>query len=193
MISIVTNTWELIELPVSGSGKVELDMGCGKGGFTLELGRRYPDRLVLGSDVMLGRLRRLNRKVEKQGLDNVRLLRAASLELVSFQLPPQSVDRIHLLCPDPWPKDRHQVKRLVTNDFLCRLPRVLKVGGILHMSTDHAPYFEEWLRLVGQIPLFEPAPDGAADMADVKTEFEKQWLEQGKTVQHVCWRLTHGW
>lgn len=193
MITILTNTYHLYELPASASGLVELDMGCGKGGYTLALAERYPERLILGSDVMLGRLRRIQGKVERRGLENVQLLRAASLQLVSFQLPPQSLDRIHLLCPDPWPKDKHQVKRLVTSDFLCRLPRVLKVGGILHASTDHAPYFEEWLKLIGYLDLFEPAPDGAADMADVKTEFEKQWNAQGKEVQHACWRLRRTW
>ncbi|MBP5638659.1 MAG: methyltransferase domain-containing protein, partial [Victivallales bacterium] len=131
MITILTNTWETYELPTGSSGIVELDMGCGKGAYTLALAERYPERLVLASDVMLGRLRRLNRKIEKRHLDNARCLRASSLELVSFQLPPQSIDRIHLLCPDPWPKDKHVVKRLVTNDFLCRIPRILKVGGIL--------------------------------------------------------------
>ncbi len=193
MITVLTNTWETYDLPPCESGIVELDMGCGKGAYTLALAERYPERLVLGSDVMMGRLRRLDRKMEKRHLANAHCLRAASLELVSFQLPPKCVDRIHLLCPDPWPKDRHAVKRLVTNDFLCRLPRILKVGGILHMSTDHAPYFDDWLRMVGQIPLFELAPGAADDMADVKTDFEKIWLEQGKAVQHVCWRLTRDW
>lgn len=193
MITVLTNTYELFELPACSSGKVELDMGCGKGAYTLALAERYPERLVLGTDVMMGRLRRLDRKIENRGLTNAHLLRASSLEMVSFQLPIQCVDRIHLLCPDPWPKDKHQVKRLVTSDFLCRLPRILKVGGILHMSTDHEPYFDVWNRLVSRLDLFEPAPGGADDMADVKTDFEKIWNSQGKAVQHMCWRLTRTW
>ena len=193
MITILTNTYQMYEPPAPPSGIVELDMGCGKGGYTLALAERYPDRLILGSDVMLGRLRRIERKIERRGLRNAQLLRAASLQLVSFQLPPQCVDRIHLLCPDPWPKDKHQVKRLVTSDFLCRLPRILKVGGILHASTDHAPYFEEWLRLIGHLDLFEFVFGVVDDMADVKTEFERLWNGQGKEVQHACWRLVRTW
>ena len=144
---------------------------------------------MLGNDVMLGRLRRLDRKVERGGLSNLRLLRASSLEMIAFQLPPQCIDRIHLLCPDPWPKDKHEVKRLVCSDFLCRLRRVLKPGGILHMSTDHAPYFEAWHRFVGQLSWFERADGASDDVADIKTDFEELWLSQGKTVQHVNWRL----
>lgn len=193
MITYLTNTFEPYCVPESPSGFVELDMGCGKGLYTLALGERYPERTVLASDVMHGRLRRLNNKVEKRHLTNVHLLRASSLELISFQLEPQSVDRIHLLCPDPWPKEHHRVKRLVTHDFLCRLPRVLKVGGVLHMSTDHAPYFMEWLKMMEDITLFEPAPNGASDMEDVKTDFELQWNAQGIPVQHACWRLVRTW
>ena len=73
MITMLTNTWAQFELPQSESGITELDMGCGKGKFTLALARRYPERLVLGNDVMLGRLRRLDRKVERGGLSNLRL------------------------------------------------------------------------------------------------------------------------
>ena len=189
MITMLTNTWAQFELPQSESGITELDMGCGKGKFTLALARRYPERLVLGNDVMLGRLRRLDRKVERGGLTNMRLLRASSLEMIAFQLPPQCIDRIHLLCPDPWPKDKHEIKRLVCSDFLCRLRRVLKPGGILHMSTDHVPYFDAWLRFIGQLSWFERADGASDDVADIKTDFEELWLSQGKTVQHVNWRL----
>ena len=68
MITILTNTYQMYEPPAPPSGIVELDMGCGKGGYTLALAERYPDRLILGSDVMLGRLRRIERKIERRGL-----------------------------------------------------------------------------------------------------------------------------
>ena len=190
----LTNTWQIYSIPPQWQGHpVEFDMGCGKGRFTVELARRHPDRLILCNDLISERLRIVERRAARAGLENLRALRATSLALASYQLPPHCLDRVHLLCPDPWPKDKHQVKRLVTSDFLCRLPRILKVGGILHASTDHAPYFEEWLRLIGHLDLFEPAPGAADDMADVKTEFERLWNGQGKEVQHACWRLVRTW
>ena len=191
MIEILTNTYQLWEPPVDGQAGclVELDMGCGKGSFTLALAERYPERLILGSDVMIGRLRRLDAKVERRGLGNVRLLRAESLTLAAFQLSPQSLDRLHLLCPDPWPKRHHRVRRLVCTDFLCRLPRILKPGGVLHLSTDHEPYFTDWLELFDRMPHFHSAPEAMADIADLKTDFELQWNAAGKTVRHVCFRL----
>ncbi|HOG49013.1 MAG TPA: methyltransferase domain-containing protein [Lentisphaeria bacterium] len=191
MIEILTNTYQLWEPPVDGNPdrQVELDMGCGKGRFTLALAERYPERLILGSDVMIGRLRRLEAKVKRRGLSNVRLLRAESLTLAAFQLSPQSLDRLHLLCPDPWPKRRHRVRRLVCTDFLCRLQRILKPGGVLHLSTDHELYFADWLELFDKMPHFHAAPEAMADIVDVKTDFELQWNAEGKIVQHLCFRL----
>ena len=67
--------------------RLEVDLGCGKGLLSLELARRYPDRLILGSDVMLGRLRRIERKRDRRGLENLVLLRADNLDLASYLLP----------------------------------------------------------------------------------------------------------
>ncbi len=185
----LTNTFHVFEFPVQRGQFVELDMGCGKGGFTLQLAGRYPERLVLASDVMIGRLNAIERKSQRMALENLLLLRASNLALASFQLPPQSIDRIHLLCPDPWPKRHHQVKRLVCSDFINRLTRILKPGGILHLSTDHAPYFENWLKILAQFPEFADAPESIADIADLKTDFEVQWNSQGIPVQHLACRL----
>ncbi|NMA45935.1 MAG: methyltransferase domain-containing protein [Lentisphaerae bacterium] len=190
MIHLLTNTYHLH--PVPSAAQVELDMGCGKGRFTLALAQRYPERVILGSDVMIGRLRRLEAKRKSRGLDNLSLLRAESGQLVSFQLPPASVDRLHLLCPDPWPKARHQVRRLVCTEFLCRLRRILKAGAILHLSTDHRPYFDEWLQMLAAMPFYEPYPEGIDDIRDLKTDFELQWNAMGKEVRHLCYRVADG-
>ena len=192
MVHIVTNTYSTLDPRFGRAGElpIELDLGCGKGGFTLELAARYPDRLVLGTDLMLGRLRRLQRKVERRGLENIELLRAESLELVAFQLPDACVRRVHLLCPDPWPKSRHRAKRLVTSEFLGRVARVLVPGGVLHLSTDHPPYLAALRRVVDGLGIYRRAPDAMADIADVQTDFERQWRSRGKEVPHLCYRLT---
>lgn len=190
MIEILTGTYQVIDLQHWATGRpVELDMGCGKGRFALELAARYPDRLVLGSDVMLGRLRKMNRKAERRQLTNLVLLRANNLDLCAYLLPPASIDRIHLLCPDPWPKKRHRIKRLVTTDFLARIGRVLKSGGVLHMATDHFPYVEHWKRTLRLLPDFRKAPEAIQDVADLQTDFELQWAREGKQVPHLAYRF----
>jgi len=190
MPHILTNVYGVID-PLFGRDPrpVELDLGCGKGRLTLELAARFPERLVLGSDVMLGRLRRIQAKIDKRGIRNIELLRATHQELVGLQLPDACIARVHLLCPDPWPKNRHRAKRTVTTDFLTCVARVLKPGGVLHMSTDHGPYLGTLRATVEDLPFFERADSAIADIADVRTEFEQKWVAEGKAVPHLAYRL----
>jgi len=187
----LTNTWAVYELPEAAKGRpVELDMGCGRGRFTVALAARYPERYVLCNDIISERLRQVERRAIHGGAPNLTALRASSLALVSYQLPPQCLDRMHLLCPDPWPKKSHTIRRLVCTDFLCRVPRILKKGGVFHLSTDYEPYFEDWKRMFAQLSeLYEPYPEGIADVADIKTDFELKWNAVGKAVQHIAFRV----
>ncbi len=190
MLHILTNRHQVID-PCLGRdqvGVVELDMGCGKGGFALQLAERHPDRLVLAADLMLGRLRRLQRKVDRRGLTNLELLRASNLELADRQLPPGCIDRVHLLCPDPWPKARHRGKRLVTAGFMARVFRILRPGGIFHFSSDDIDYCRMVEDLLRALSWFDLWPQGIADILDVETDFERLWKGQGRAVQHLSYR-----
>ena len=186
---ILTNTYYVFQPPAGAGQYVELDMGCGKGSFSLQLAQRYPQRLLLASDLMSGRLASLQRKRERLGLSNLLLLRASNLALASFQLPPQCIDRLHLLCPDPWPKRHHRIKRLVCTDFISRLQRILKPGAILHLSTDHQPYFEDWLKILSRFPNLVDCPEGIEDISDLKSDFERQWQARGMPVRHLSRKL----
>ncbi|NOY81203.1 MAG: methyltransferase domain-containing protein [Kiritimatiellaeota bacterium] len=190
VIHILTNTYSVIDPCFArGAREVELDMGCGKGRFLLGLARRYPERVVLGSDVMLGRLRRVQRKVDRFGLRNVELLRAENLELAAFLLPDRSIHRVHLLCPDPWPKARHRGRRLITSEFIGRLLRILAPQAVFHVATDHAPYLEVIEAVAGKASGLEPAPTAVDDIADLRTDFELQWLAEGRQVRHLSYRF----
>lgn len=178
-------TYQLLSIPAEAAGRrLELDLGCGSGSFTAELARRYPERSVLAADLMIGRLRKLVKKAKREGLGNLTAYRCEARHLVAVALPDGSLDRIHLLCPDPWPKDRHRGHRLMASDFTFQVWRVLKPGGVFHFSSDDEPYFEAVTRVMGLSGLFEEAePD--LELSDIKSDFEKRWLEAGKAVRHV--------
>ena len=157
---------------------VELDLGCGVGSFTAELAKRYPERTILAADVMIGRLRKLVR----------RMLRSEARFLVGFSFPDGALDRIHLLCPDPWPKGRHRGHRLLASDFTAQLHRVLKPEGIFHFSSDDEAYCDAVGRVIAASQLFAEAPEAIADIADVLSDFEERWLAEGKPVHHAAWK-----
>ena len=167
---------------------VELDLGCGSGSFTCLLARKMPQAQVLAADVMLGRLRKVVRRAERCGADNVTVLRTEARMLLAKILPDRCVDRIHLLCPDPWPKGRHRGHRLLAANFVTFLHRVLKEDGVFHFSSDDEYYCAAVDRVIAGSRLFAESPDAVADLAGMRSDFEERWLEAGKKVLHRAWR-----
>ena len=116
------------------------------------------------------------------------LAEAASPRGVWRVLPDGALDRIHLLCPDPWPKGRHRGHRLLASDFTAQLHRVLKPEGIFHFSSDDEAYCDAVGRVIAASQLFAEAPEAIADIADVRSDFEERWLAEGKPVHHAAWK-----
>lgn len=192
-IHFLNNQYTVVDDPFFGRCRqpIELDMGCGSGSFSLELAKRFPQRLVLAGDIMLGRLRRLEKRVGENGLRNIEILRAANQELAAYQLPDSCLRRVHILCPDPWPKERHRARRLMSSDFLVRIARILEPGGIMHFSTDDQDYLELMTANANAFPFIVEDRQGTAiaDVCDIPTDFEKQWREAGRTVPHLAFRV----
>jgi len=191
-IRLLNNQYSVIN-PAFGHPEcpIELDMGCGSGRFALNLARRKGEHLILASDVMIGRLRKLERKLDNEEISNIELLRANNEELVGYQLPDSSIYRLHILCPDPWPKKRHRGRRLLSSDFLTRVARVLEPGGVLHVSTDDKDYLA-LIRSNAEAFSFikeDKQQEAISDIRGLTTEFEEQWRHEGKSVPHLVYRV----
>ena len=157
---------------------LEVDVGCGKGRYLLARAAARPDRNLLGIDRMLRRIRKVCRKACLAGLANVRLLRLDAAYAVSYLLPPASVDRYTVFFPDPWPKARHHAHRLFDERFNAALLRTLTPGGTLYLATDHRPYFEEIVALLGQERGFRRIDPYLPSEEEV-TEFERRHAPHG--------------
>lgn len=186
-INIFTGVYKHF-VPESESGKAELDMGCGSGSFTIALAKKYPERRIIAADVMLGRLRKVVRKMERAKLGNMDVLRVEARFLIAQMLPDKALNRIHILCPDPWPKNRHRGNRLLCSDFTTQLHRVLKEDGIFHFSSDDEAYCDAVNNVISSSGIFELFQDGIADLDGVRSDFEERWLAEGKKVHHRAWR-----
>lgn len=164
---------------------VELDLGCGDGSFLVQMAEEFPERNFLGVERLLGRVRKVCRKADRLGLENVRLIRIDSNYAIHWLLPRESFSRIHFLCPDPWPKKKHARRRQMCQmPFLKHLHSLLKPEGELLFKTDSPEYYAEALEVQQACDFFQER-EWQADIFYPQTDFEVQWLEQGRSMHRL--------
>jgi tRNA (guanine-N7-)-methyltransferase len=169
---------------------LEIDLGCGDGRFLEQMAALYPERHFLGVERLLGRVDKTARRIARLGLRNARVLRMESSYTVGWLLPERSVSRLHLLCPDPWPKAKHLERRLINEpEFLEGLEKALEIGGEFLLKTDDEPYFENALAAMEGRGAMEKIEWPEDAFPYPRTSFEKQWLEQGKVIWRARWKL----
>jgi tRNA (guanine-N7-)-methyltransferase len=153
---------------------VEVDLGSGPGKFLVESALKFQDRNFLGIERLLGRVRKTCRVASEIGLTNLRVLRLELDYTVRYLLPENSVWRFHLNFPDPWPKRRHQMRRVVDDEFLGAIFRSLVDGGELWIKTDHEAYFQQIAKTAGATDLWDSLD--WADEGYPRTDFEELFL-----------------
>ena len=162
---------------------VEVDLGSGPGKFLVEAAQKYPDRNFLGIERLLGRVRKTRRRAFRLGIQNLRLLRMEMEYAVKYFLPKESIFRFHLSFPDPWPKRRHQTRRVVDRDFFEALWRALVTDGEVRIKTDHEPYFRQIVRAAEASRPWQ-IPDWIDEDYPV-TDFEKDFLSKDLTIYQL--------
>src|SRR6266536_1009617 len=168
------------------SAPLHVDLGCGDGSFLCEMAQQFPKRNFLGIDRLTKRVEKVRRKAEK--IENVRVLRTDTLFAVRYLLPKNSVETFYLLFPDPWPKRRHQFRRIFTHDFLEAIAVALEKHGILRVATDQLDYFHQIERLSRTHSSFEVVD--SHDLVLPLTKFEKKFREQGSPIYRLTLRKT---
>ncbi|MEZ0255745.1 MAG: tRNA (guanosine(46)-N7)-methyltransferase TrmB [Chthoniobacter sp.] len=163
---------------------LEIDLGCGEGGFLVAMAAKHPDRNFLGIERLLGRVRKVCRMVVHHQLTNTRLLRIETAYALRYVLPPQSVSTAHVLFPDPWPKRHHQSRRLIQDGFMEALHGILVPGGELRIKTDDQPYFLWMEKVLARAKGYERL-DWPDDPEYPQTNFERRFLAQGLPIYKV--------
>jgi tRNA (guanine-N7-)-methyltransferase len=167
---------------------LHVDLGCGDGSFLCEMARQFPKRNFLGIERLTRRVEKIRRNAQK--IDNVRIVRADNLFAVRCLLAPCSVEAFYLLFPDPWPKRRHQARRIFTRDFLDAIAVALDKQCVLHVATDQFDYFRQIERIVranGKFQVFPPSPE---DTALPSTRFERKFRAEGASIYRLSLRKT---
>ena len=169
------------------SAPLHVDLGCGDGSFLCEMAQQFPKRNFLGIDRLTKRVEKVRRKAEK--IENVRVLRADTLFAVRYLLPKNSVETFYLLFPDPWPKRRHQFRRIFTRDFLEAIAVALEKHGILRVATDQLDYFHQIERLSRAHLQFQAVAPSLDAVLSV-TKFERKFREQDAPIYRLTLRKT---
>lgn len=173
-------------------GPLVLELGCGKGEYTVALAKNNPDSNFVGVDIKGARLWSGAKEVEKSGLGNAFFLRT-EIENISQFFEPGEIDEIWITFPDP--QMQKVRKRLTSTGFIKRYRQILKPDGIIHLKTD-SPFLYEYTNRVIAENNFEVIRNtddlygsGMADPVDsIKTYYETQWLARGKKIKMISFK-----
>jgi len=157
---------------------LEVELGSGDGSFLVNYARLHPERNFLGVERLLGRLRKLDRKGRRAGLENLRGLRIESAYLLEYLLPRRSAAALHIYFPDPWPKRKHRKNRLINDRFTQLALQVLAPGGIVFLRTDDLDYFTQMTAVFAANPAFQKV-ETPAELSAVVTDFERNFNARG--------------
>ena len=169
---------------------VVLEIGFGMGETTAAIAAAQPEVDFLGVEMHLPGVGALLRRIDEQGLANVRVLRHDAVDVVASMIASGTLAGIHVYFPDPWPKKRHHKRRLLQPAFVRELALCLAPLGYLHVATDWDDYAQEILATLTAEPLLE---NSAADFAPRPayrplTKFEARGLRLGHGVHDLIFR-----
>lgn len=175
---------------------ITLELGCGKGEYTVGLAAANPDRNYIGVDIKGARMWKGAKAVEENGMDNAAFLRT-EIEMIQHFFAPGEVDEIWITFPDP--QMQKVRKRLTSSRFLSSYRTFLRPGGVVNLKTD-SPFLYEYTRRLVTLNGFEILMDtadlygsGNADpVSSIKTFYEQQWLSRGKTIKLISFRIGEG-
>lgn len=173
-----------------------LELGCGRGEYTVNLAQKFPEKNFIGIDWKGARLWRGAKTVEEEQMKNVGFLRIQIQNIAAF-FGPEEVDEIWITFPDPQPQRTRERKRLTAPVFLDRYKQFLKPGGMVHLKTDSS-FFYEYTREVIQTrnyKVFTDTNDLYAsawldDILSIRTTYEKIWQDKGSRICYLKFLLS---
>lgn len=175
---------------------VVLELGCGKGEYSVGLAQAFPEKNFIGIDIKGARFWRGAKTALEDGLDNVGFLRT-QIELVDQLFAENEVDEIWITFPDPQIKYKRTKHRMTNSEFLQKYKRILKSGGLVNLKTDSEFMHGYTLGLLHgeghevvqanhNVYKNEYSPK---EVTGIQTFYEKQYLEQGKPITYIQFRI----
>ncbi|MEZ4797226.1 MAG: tRNA (guanosine(46)-N7)-methyltransferase TrmB [Flavobacteriaceae bacterium] len=173
-----------------------LELGCGKGEYSVELAKKYPTKNFIGIDIKGARFWRGAKTAIEENIQNVAFLRT-QIELIEFAFAQNEVDEIWITFPDPQIKYKRTKHRMTNSEFLKRYKKILKPEGVVNLKTDSEFMHGYTLGLLhgeGHEVLYanhnvykqEGSPD---EVTSIQTFYESQYLEQNKPITYIRFKI----
>ncbi len=174
---------------------IVLELGCGKGEYTVGLARQNPKINYIGIDIKGARMWRGAKTALDEGIKNVAFLRTR-IDLINSFFGPEEIAEVWVTFPDPQPKKYY--KRLTSTRFLGYYQKFLKNDGIVNLKTDSQELYKYTKKLVelNQLKKYIDTndlyhSDVVDDILSIKTFYEQQFLEQGKPITYLKFKLNN--
>jgi len=171
-----------------------LEVGCGKGEYTVGLAKRFPNKNFIGIDIKGARIWRGAKTVADEHIKNVAFIRTQA-GIIDLWFAPKEVSEIWFTFPDPQPGAREN-KRLTSPRYLSSFAKVLDPNGIIHLKTDSDLLYEYTLSVIKEnrhrlIHQIDNVYNGqiSGPLSEIQTFYEQMWLEEGKTIKYVSFSL----
>ncbi len=175
-----------------------LELGCGKGEYSVALAKKYPNKNFIGIDIKGARFWRGAKTAIEEGISNVAFLRT-QIELIDYAFAENEVDEIWITFPDPQIKYKRTKHRMTNEAFLKRYKKILKTEGVVNLKTDSEfmhGYTLGLLHGAGHEVLYanhnvykqEGSPE---EVTSIQTFYESQYLEQNKPITYIRFKIKH--
>lgn len=165
---------------------IELEIGSGKGLFLTNAARCNPEHFYIGLELAAKYAREAQSKLDRLKVQNAVFVASDATRVIATEVPDASVQAVHVYFPDPWWKAKHKKRRVLSDETILHIQRVLKPGGQLHFWTDVLDYYEIAVPRIMELtsldgPFYVPEPVALHGM-DYRTHFERRTRLNGLPV-----------
>jgi tRNA (guanine-N7-)-methyltransferase len=179
---------EQIDIPAifPTSDKVIMEIGFGMGEATAIIAKNHPNNGYIAVDVHPPGIGKLLARIIENDLTNLKVIEEDVHVVLQHMIKDQSLDGIHLFFPDPWPKKKHNKRRIVNEGFLSLIHPKIKKGGFIHIATDWVPYAVSIQEVFAASTLFT---GGVIDKPEWRpvTRFEGQGIDKDHAVNDMMY------